>query len=175
MHQERHHRVIRRHVDQRFNTTSLEKGLSEDLAIESLRCLKEMPVRDGFIGAHDAPRSMVRELVTHLGCSGNDVKTCVEARAGAVTVHRSDVALYSFDDGVTIMAGDVLFFASSREWGECAFVTAWNRVVGKAGFWKFEVLDDIVRVPIRNLCGKATAHIGATHATMLNPPALNVG
>ena len=86
-------------------------------------------------------------------------------------VHRSDVAILSFD-GVNIMAGDVLFafFASAPEWGECAFVTAWNQVVGQPGFWKFEVLDDIVRVPIRNLCGSATAHIGAKHATLPPPP-----
>ena len=157
----------------RHNTTALEKGLAEDLVIETLRCLKEEPERDGFIGAHAASQTMVRKLVLHLGCSGNDVTTCVEVRSGAIRVHRSDVALYSFD-GVTIMAGDVLFFASAREWGECAFVTAWHRVVGQPGFWKFEVLDDIVRVPIRNLCGKATAHIGAKHATIVNPAALNV-
>ena len=157
----------------RNNTSSLEKGLAEDLVIDTLRALHDEPERDGFVGAHAAPQSMVRKLVLHLGCSGRDVTTCTEVRSGAIRVHRSDVALYSFD-GVAILAGDVLFFASAQEWGECAFVTAWHRVVGQPGFWKFEVLDDIVRVPIRNLCGKATAHIGAKYATVVNPPALNV-
>ena len=161
-------------MSDRKNTTALEQGLAEDLVIDSVRALREEPERDGFVGAHGASQAMVQKLVHHLGCSGNDVTTCAQVRAGAIRVHRSDVALYKLDDGVTILAGDVLFFASAQEWGECAFVTAWNRVVGKAGFWKFEVLDDIVRVPIRNLCGKATAHIGAKHATIVNPPALNV-
>ena len=86
----------------RANTSSLEKGLAEDLVIDLLRALHDEPKRDGFVGAHAAPQSMVRKLVLHLGCSGRDVTTCSEVRSGAIRVHRSDVALYSFD-GVAIM------------------------------------------------------------------------
>ncbi len=97
----------------RVNTTNLEQGLAEDLVLDSLRALREEPTQDGFVGAPAASQTMVRTLVLHLGCSGNDVTTCVEVRSGAIRVHRTDAALYSFD-GVTIMAGDVLFFASAR-------------------------------------------------------------
>ncbi len=101
-------------------------------------------------------------------------RACVEARAGTITMHRGDVVVYTFDGGMTILTGDIVFFASAAECGETAFVTAWERVPGRPGFWKFNVLDDLVRVPIRNLCGKATAHIGAKTATIICPPALNV-
>ena len=111
--QERHHKVIRRNVVNRHNTTALEQGLAEDLVIESLRALEEEPQRDGFVGAHAASQTMVQKLVFHLSCSGNYVETCVEVRAGALKVHRSDVALYSFD-GVNIMAGDVFFCTCAR-------------------------------------------------------------
>jgi len=170
--QERHHRVIRSRVVDRVNTTSLEQGLAEDLVVHSLRDLRAQPLQDGFVGAHPASKAMVRTLVSVLGCSGEDVMTCVTARSGAVTLHRGDVAVYSFD-GINMQAGDIVFFASAHEWGESAFISEWHRVPGQPGFWKFEVKDGLVRVPISNLHATATAHIGKLTATLVCPPVLN--
>ena len=172
--QERHHKVIRRHVVDRLNTTNLEQGLAEDLCIETLQDLRAQPLRDGFVDPRPASTNMVSTLVAALGCSGEGVMTCIRARvSGAVTLHRGDVAVYTFD-GVDILAGDILFFASSREWGECAFISAWVKIAGnKPGYLKYRITEDLVRVPIRNLCAAAAAFIGAESATVICPPILN--
>ena len=99
--------------------------------------------------------------MTLLGCSGVDVKTCIEVRAGPARVHRGDVVVYSSGD-LQMRAGEVYFFASSQEWEESAFISAWERAPGQAspGCWSFTVLDDLVRVPIHCLRDTVTAHIG---------------
>ena len=175
--QERHHRVIRRAVVNRLNKTSLEQGLAEDLAVVSIRQLRLEPLRNGFVKPHPPSASMLHSLTQHLGCSGQNVTTCVAARSGAVTLHRGDCAIYTFD-GTNMLAGDILFFASSREWGECAFLGAWVRSHvqpdASMGCWKLDVLDDIVRVPIGNLKAAAAAHIGARTATVICPAAFLV-
>ena len=166
---ERHHKCIRRYVVDRKNTTNLENGLAEDLVANSLRDLRAQPLRDGFVEPHPASQPMVRALVANVECSGRNVTTCVSARKGANTLHRGDVAIYTFD-GVDMRAGDILFFASSDEWGECAFITAWDRVTGTPGFWRFTILGDVVRVPVRNLCASATAFVGHGTAQVVCPP-----
>ena len=166
---ERHHKVIRRYVVDRKNTTSLELGLCEDLIAHTLRDLTAQPLRDGFVSPHPPSSSMLRTLMRGLGCSGLAVSTCVEARSGAVTIHRGDVAIYIVDGG-EMHAGDIVFFASSLEWGECAFLTAWRRGSSENGVWKFEVRDDIVQVPVRNLRATAIAYIGDKSAQVLRPP-----
>ena len=106
--QERHHRVIRRAVVNRLNKTSLEQGLAEDLAVESIRQLRLEPLRNGFVKPHPPTASMLHSLTQHLGCSGQNVTTCVAARSGAVTLHRGDCAIYTFDR-INMLAGDILF------------------------------------------------------------------
>ena len=71
-----------------------------------------------------------------------------------------------------MLAGDILFFASSREWGECAFCSAWVRSSAPDArwCWRFNVLNDIVRVPISSLHSTAVAHIGSASATVICPP-----
>ena len=170
--QERHHRVIRRFVKDRHNTTSLEQGLAEDLVGHSLHDLRAQPRRDGFDDAHNASASTVRTLQESFGCSGEDVRTCINVRASACILHHSDIALYSFD-GRTYYAGEILCFASAREWEESAFITVWNLTAMKAGFWEFDVTQDVVRVPICNLRAATIAHVGASRATMICPPFLN--
>ena len=170
--QERHHRVIRRFVKDRHNTTSLEQGLAEDLVGNSLHDLRAQPRRDGFVDAHNASANTVRTLQESFGCSGEDVRTCINVRASACVLHHSDIALYSFDDR-TYYAGEIFCFASAREWEESAFITVWNLTAMKAGFWEFDVTQDVVRVPICNLRAATIAHVGASRATMICPPFLN--
>ena len=170
---ERHHIIIRASVAKRENATSLEDGLAEDLIVESVRQLKAQPMRNGFLDGHPAAPHMMRTLVSHLGCSGRDVQTCASARSGAINFFRGDCAMYSFDGGSTMHAGDIHFFASSAEWGECAFCSAWTPAPGgnaSSGHWKFTVLDDLVRVPIDNMYAVAIAHISATSTTVICPP-----
>ena len=167
--QERHHRVIRRFVVNTLNTRNLEQGLAEDLVARTLRDLRAQPLRDGFIDPHPASQSMVRTLVHGLGCSGVSVTTCVKARSHNATLHRGDVVLYTYDDA-ELLAGDIVFFACSPEWGECAFITAWDRVAGQPGFWSFNVRDALVRVPVSALRCSATAHIGVRKASLVCPP-----
>ena len=143
--------------------------------MHTLRDLKAQPIRDGFIGAKNASTEFRKMLVESLGCSGKDVNTCTSARSGALTVHRGDVAVFSLD-GVTLTAGDVIFFASSLEWGECAFCGAWDRMPDRdsPGFWKFKVnRNDLVQVPVHGLIEKACAFIGDDVATLVCPPILN--
>ena len=172
---ERHHKIIRSHVVDRTNTTSLEQGLAEDLVVHTLRDLKAQPIRDGFINARTASTALTKMLVESLGCSGKEVNTCSAARSGAITVHRGDVAVFTLD-GRTMTAGDVIFFASSLEWGECAFCGAWARAPDRdsPGFWKFKVnRNDLVQVPVHGLIEKAFAFIGDDVATLVCPPILN--
>ena len=116
--------------------------------------------------------SLVQKLQSAFGCSGENVLTCVRARSGAITLHRGGVAIYSFD-GVDILAGDIILFASATEWGECAFLTAWTRAADrKHDFWKFAITDDVVRVPVRMLIASTAAFIGERAATIVCPPAL---
>jgi hypothetical protein len=171
--QERHHKVIRRHTKDRQNTTNLEKGLSEDLVAHSLRDLQSQPLRSGFIDAHPASAPMMRTLKNALQCSGNDVTTTVSARSGPAKFHRGDVAMYTTPDGANdVQAGDIVFFAGSREWGECAFVTAWARLGGSTNdaFWRFQISDDLVRVPVEHLMCTCTAFIGDSKAQVVCPP-----
>ena len=172
--QERHHKVIRSHVVDTDNTVGLEKSLAEELLLHSLRDLKQQLMRDGFIDPHKRSASLAQKLQSAFGCSGENVLTCVRARSGATTLNSGDVAIYSFD-GVDILAGDIILFASATEWGECAFLTAWTRAADrKHGFWKFAITDDVVRVPVRMLIASTAAFIGERTATSVCPPALNV-
>ena len=171
---ERHHRVIRKHVTDKLNTTNLELILAEELAIQSLRDLEQQPIADGFVNAHDASSTMKCVLHRAMGCSMHGMRTCVEARSGAILVHRGDVAIYHFD-GIDFLAGNVVFFASASEFEDSAFIVAWEKLDScEPGFWKFKILDDLVRVPIRNICGVSIAHIGATTATVVCAPAFSV-
>ena len=175
VHKERHHKIIRSHVVDRQNTTALEQGLAEDLVVHTLRDLKAQPPQDGFVGARTASKALQQKLVEALGCSGNDVKTCSAARAGATTVHQGDVAVFTLD-GATMTAGDVIFFASSLEWGECAFCGAWERVphMDTPGFWKFHIhRHDLVQVPVHGIVATACAFVGEDSATLVCPPILN--
>ena len=92
-------------------------------------------------------------------------------------MHQGVVEIYSFD-GVDILAGDILLFASAAEWGDCAFLTAWTTDADrKRGFWKFAITDDVVRVPVRMLIASSAAFIDGCSertATIVCPPALNV-
>ena len=174
-HTERHHKVIRSHVIDRVNTTSLERGLAEELVVHTLRDLASQPPQDGFIAPRAASKALLKFLVDALGCSGNDVKTCAAARSGAITLHRDDVAVFTLD-GVTVTAGDINFFASSLEWGECAFCSVWERLpdLSTPGVWKFKVHpDDLVQVPVCNLLATACAFIGEASATLICPAFLN--
>ena len=171
---ERHHKIIRSHVVDRLNQQSFEKGLAEELAVHTLHDLKSQPVRDGFCEPHAAPKSMVATLVQALECSGQDVQTCVKARAGPCTFHRGDVVVYRLNGA--ICAGDINFFASSREWGQCAFISAWDLVHTECtpGAWKYNVnACDLVRVDVCSLVATVTAHIGTATATVICPPFLN--
>ena len=171
---ERHHKIIRGHVVDRTNPQSFENGLAEELVVHTLRDLRSQPVRDGLFEPHAAPKSMVATLVQALECSGQDVQTSVTARAGPCTFHRGDVAVYALNGA--ICAGDINFFASSREWGHCAFLTAWDLVHAECtpGAWKFKInATDLVRVPCGSLIATATAHIGKVNATVICPPFLN--
>jgi hypothetical protein len=176
MHTERHHKYVRRYVKDRVNTTNLEQGLAEDLVVHTLHDLRAQPLQSGFVEPHPASTQMVKTLEQILGIDvQHGVTTCVDARSGAATLHRGDVAIYSFD-GASMHAGDIIFFAGTREDGECAFVSAWERVRGggSAGFWKFTILDDVVRVPICCLRSSAIAHVGTKTATVICPPYLLV-
>ena len=174
-HTERHHKVIRSHVIDRVNTTSLERGLAEELVVHTLRDLASQPPQDGFIAPRAASKALLKFLVDALGCSGNDVKTCAAARSGAITLHRDDVAVFTLD-GVTVTAGDINFFASSLEWGECAFCGAWERLphMDTPGFWKFHIhRHDLVQVPVHGIVATACAFIGEDSATLVCPPIIN--
>ena len=170
--QERHHRVIRRLVKDRHNTNSLEQGLAENLVGCNLHDLRAQPRRDGFVDAHDASAKTVGTLQRAFRCSGEGVRTCVSVRASACTLHHGDVAVYCFDSR-TYHAGEITCFASAREWEESAFITVWNPTAMHAGFWEFDVTQDVVRVPIGNLRAATIAHVSASKATIICPPFLN--
>ena len=88
-------------------------------------------------------------------------------------MHSGDVAIYHCDGG-NLLAGNIIFFASASEFEESAFIVAWERQTGMPGIWKFKVLADSVRVPIRNICGAAIAHIGENNATVMCPAAFSI-
>ena len=139
---------------------------------ESLRQLRVQPLQNGFIKPHPPTARMMHSLVQHLGMHGGGCQDLRPVRSGAATLHRGDCAFFSLD-GVTILAGNIFFFASSREWGECVFCSAWVRSPVQAnasGSWKFDVLNDIVRIPTGNLKCTAAAHIGVNTATVICPP-----
>ena len=168
---ERHHKVIRRYVKDRVNTTSLEKGLAEELVAQSLRSLRTEPIHDGFIAPHPAPQAMVRTLQLALQCSGVAVTTCVEARSKASRFHRGDVALYITDSN-ELLVGDIVFFAACQEWCESAFLSLWSPVgnMDADDTWLFHISDDIVRVPVGHLVSTAVAYIGERTAHVICPP-----
>ena len=170
--EERHHRVSRRYVAPRQNTTNMEQGLAEDIILHTLRDLRSEPLRDGFVAPHKPTMLMLRTLIHRFDCSGNDVQTCSEARSGAVRLHRGDVCTFTDASDQHMYAGQICFFASSREWGECAFVTAWARLGGSTNdaFWRFQISDDLVRVPVEHLMCSCTAFIGDSTAQVVCPP-----
>jgi hypothetical protein len=67
-----------------------------------------------------------------------------------------------------------MFFAAAAEWEESAFISAWDRVPGEPGFWRFVIVDDLVRVPVRNLGATAIAFIGNQTAQIVCPSQLFV-
>ena len=96
MHTERHHKNVRRYVKDRVNTTNLEQGLAEDLVVHSLRDLRAQPLQSGFVDPHPAASKMVTTLEQVLGINVHGgVTSCVDARCGAVTLHRGDIAIYT--------------------------------------------------------------------------------
>ena len=171
--QERHHQIIRSFVNPNHDVTNLEKGLAEELAVESLRQLEQEPIGDGFVNPHSANADMRQLLLSAKVTAGINVRTCVAARCGANLVHRGDVIVYSFDH-VNFLAGDINFFASASDVAESAFVTAWERIGGEAGVWTFNVLPNVVMVPVRNICLAVVAHVGTLKATVIAPPAFVV-
>ena len=52
--QERHHKVVRRYVKDRYNTKCLGQGLAEDLIAYNIMNMRAQPLHTGFIEAHPA-------------------------------------------------------------------------------------------------------------------------
>ena len=170
---ERHHRIIRGIISFYNNFTNIEQSVAEELPVHTLHDLRAQPTRDGFVDAHAASPQMVTSLHQAIGCTVEGVMTCAVARSGAVKMHRNDVIIYTFD-GHNMHAGDIYFFASAHEFEESAFVAAWERKHSASpGVWKFDITADLVRVPVRNVCGVAAAFVGETTATLICPAALN--
>ena len=165
---ERHHRVIRRYVNDRANTTSIEKGLVEYLVAHALRNLEIEPIADGFIDPHAAPIKRIRTIQQFFNCIGANVTTCVEVRSQSIRFHRGDVAGYT--DSNSMLFGEIVF-AASLEWEPSAFIIAWSPVsAADADEWRYTISDDIVRVPVKHLVCTVVAFIGEHTAQIIKPP-----
>ena len=170
---ERHHKLIRGIVSMHLNHTKLEQSMAEELLVHALHDLRAQPATDGFVAPHAAPPQMVDALQRAIGCPTDGVMTCGVARSGAVKMHVGDVVIYTFD-GHNMHAGDIYFFASAGGFEESAFVAAWERKHSASpGVWKFDITADLVRVPVRNVCGVVIAFVGDNTATLICPDALN--
>ena len=175
MRQERHHKVIRGHVKDRFNQTNLEKGLAEDLIRHTLRDLKTLPAKSGLVRPHAASKRMITVLARVFDILPNDladVMTSAEARSGAIRIKPGDAVFYDYQGAMR--AGEIYFFASAAIWGELAFISQWERSEGDATkeFWKFRIVDDVIPVHIDAILDSSIWHKGTQIATILVPPAL---
>ena len=169
-HSERHHAVIRKHAALREHTSNMEKGLAEDVAIESLRNLREQPAGDGLLRPSPASQALVRAL-DGVGLHGRDVHTSVTARSGPITIHRGDIVIYKV--GAEFCAGDVIAFAASSDWSACAVISAWEQTGEEPGVRIYRIVDGVILISCSAIVSTAVAHIGQTTANVLCPPLLN--
>jgi len=171
--QERHHKVIRMHVKNRFNTTNCESGLAEDLVLHTLRDLTTLPETTGLVHPYRAPLRMRTVIAREFAIDAvDDLTTSSEARSGAIKVGPGDAVFYY--DGDALMAGDVYFFASMPLWGDVAFVGVWTHLTGDFSneFWTFRMHDAVIQIPIHAILDTSIWHRGTRVATILLPPAL---
>jgi hypothetical protein len=117
---------------------------------------------------------MLKALTTSFGpwVAAADITTAREARHGPIKIYQGDVVAYRSPGG-RLMAGDVWFFASCREWGgDVAFVGAWERLddATSAEFWRFERFDNLgpIGMPLELIMDVCIANMGDT-ATVLSP------
>jgi hypothetical protein len=169
-HSERHHAAIRKHATGREHTSNMEKGLAEDVAIESLRNLREQPAGDGLLRPSPASQALVRAL-DGVGLHGRDVHTSVTARSGPITIHRGDIVIYKV--GAEFCAGDVIAFAASSDWSACAVISAWEQTGEEPGVRIYRIVDGVILISCSAIVSTAVAHIGQTTANVLCPPLLN--
>ena len=156
---------------ERKNTTSLERGLAEDLLHETVSELQRIPLRAGLVEPHAAPSQML----TILGSTGmrGDMQTAAWAVHGPIRIHRGDCVLYIAN--AAPVAGDVWFLVDGSYFGgPHACVGNWRRLAGGSSseFWKFTTLENEppIMVPFECIMATCICHgIGSACVTVLVP------
>jgi hypothetical protein len=172
--QERHHKVIKRNVVGRCNTTSMEWGLCRDLIAHTLHDLKRLPTTTGLVNPHAAPKRMVATLSNALGSWVDSacLQTATEARHGPMSIHRGDVVLFECGDG-RMSAGDIWFFIYCTEMGCIAFVSNWKQLpsCAETDDLRFSVVSESApyQVQIELCVATCVCHFGNDVITVVRP------
>lgn len=170
--QERHHKVVRRHVKDHFNTNGLERSLAVDLIIQTLRDLESLPIETGLVRPHPASKPFMRSIENIYADGLADVQTSAEARRGPLKIKAGDCVFFKMNDILT--AGDICTLLSATGIGHVAIVTYWQRLPDKEStpeFWRFQIQEQVIQIPLECIIESTMWHRGSDNiATALCPP-----
>ena len=119
--QERHHRIIKRFIEDFYTKRTMEYGLCVKLLVERLHDNTTALVLDGLCESHPAPQTMVDALRKAFTNIGGLISSASSARSDSMIFCRRDIILARLADGA-VHAGMIWFFFSrSRIWQRCMF------------------------------------------------------
>ena len=160
--------MIKSYADDHYNTTGMERGLTEELIVHRLHALQHTSVTDGLSTPRVASKAMANTIRLHFG-DINDIHTSVNACFNRIRFHKGDIALARLAGEK--VAGDILFFFRSPVTGDAVCITPWQFVAEGSShdFMRFKIQTDIFYCRLSDLMSPVLCRKGSKFALVYVP------